>query len=73
MNVNKFFDTYKCPVYLFLLETPRAYVKALFYQATPVGKIAKRNSLQECTSALKIQCHVVKNILLQFSAILLTG
>jgi len=38
----------------------------------------KKNSLKECVfaiSALKIQCHVVKNILLRtaFSAILPTG
>jgi len=44
----------------------------------PVGKIAK-NSLKECVffvnSALKIQCHIVKNTLLQmaFSGIFPTG
>jgi len=34
----------------------------------PVAKIAKKNSLKECVSvnsALKIQCHIVKNALLQ--------
>jgi len=44
----------------------------------PVGKIAKKSSLNECVfvnSALKIQRHIVKNTLLQtaFSAILPTG
>jgi len=43
-----------------------------------VGKIDKKNSVKECVfvnSALKIQCHVVNNTLLQtaFSAILPTG
>jgi len=36
--------------------------------AYPVGKTAKKNSLKECVvvnSALNIQCHVVKNVLLQ--------
>jgi len=40
-----------------------------------VGKIAKKDSLMECdfvNSALKIQCHIAKNTLIQtgFSAIL---
>jgi len=33
---------------------------------TPVGKIAKKNSLKECgyvNLGLKIQCHVIKNTL----------
>jgi len=43
-----------------------------------VSKIAEKSSLKECVFvnwALKIQCHVVKNTLLQtaFSAILPTG
>jgi len=44
------------------------YLKRYIYIAiNPVGKIAK-NSLKECdfvNSALKIQCHIVKNTLLQ--------
>jgi len=38
------------------------------FNAFPVGKIAKKSSLKECVfinSAFKIQCHVVKNTLLQ--------
>jgi len=43
-----------------------------------VGKIAKKNSLKECSfvnSALKIQCHIVKSTILQtaFWEILPTG
>jgi len=44
----------------------------------PVGKIAKKNTLKECSfvnSALKIQCHIIKNTLPQtaLSEILPTG
>jgi len=41
--------------------------KSKTIQYSPVGKIAK-NSLKECmfvNSALKMQCHAVKNTLLQ--------
>jgi len=43
--------------------------------AYPSGQNRQKSSLKECVSALKIQCHIVKNTLLQndFSAILLTG
>jgi len=41
-------------------------LEIVFFCTFPVGKIIKKNSLKECvfvSSALKIQCHVVKNTL----------